>query len=60
MEHPEITRIRNTGYPTLYEEEEYLECEVCEEEIIEEYYQDEDHEVLCSCCLLMRHRKKVM
>lgn len=59
MEHPDITRIRNTGYPTLYEEdEEYLECEICEEQIFDECYQDEDHDVLCSYCLLQRHRKK--
>lgn len=59
MEHPEITRIRNTGYPTLYEDdEEYLECEQCEEQILDDAFQDEDYDVLCLHCLLQRHRKK--
>ena len=58
MQHPEITHIINTGYPS-YCQEEQLYCEYCGRDITDsDRYEDEDHDNLCERCLLSLHRKE--
>ena len=58
MEHPEITHIRNTGYPSWYKEEQ-LFCEECGDDITDkDRYEDSFHEYLCERCLLNLHRRE--
>lgn len=52
IEHPDITRLRNSGYPLDYSEPEPYRCPVCNA-IVEEYvYLDRDQEIFgCDRCV---------
>jgi hypothetical protein len=56
LEHPDITAIRNYGYPLNHLPVEQW-CEECGREIEDEVYEDEDHKSLCVNCLLSLHKK---
>ncbi len=56
LEHPDITRIRRTGYPSDYQDEQVC-CDRCGEEC-GTVYEDEQYENLCEYCLLHLHRKE--
>lgn len=59
IEHPDITMIRRTGYPSNCEEEdEVYVCEVCENEIDYDDVYEDGGEILCRHCLLERYRKR--
>lgn len=58
LEHPEITHIRNTGYPSYYQDEQVY-CEYCGRDITDEdRYEDESHDNLCERCLINLHRRE--
>ena len=57
LQHPEITWIENTGYPSWAQPKEY-HCEECGCELyFDEIYEDFYHDFLCEECLLKLHRK---
>ena len=58
LEHPEITHIRRTGYPSYYQDVQVY-CEYCGKDITDQdSYEDADFENLCRGCLLYLHRKE--
>lgn len=58
IEHPEITMIERTGYPS-YAQPESFYCEECGDDITDDdKYEDENHEYLCQRCLLYLHKKE--
>lgn len=56
LEHPEITSAIETGYPS-WKQEETIICEFCEESIVGDVYEDNNHEFLCLHCLKELHAK---
>ena len=57
LEHPEVTCILRTGYPSWMQPEE-IYCERCGDDISdEEVYEDDEYEYLCEDCLLEIHKK---
>lgn len=57
IQHPEITWLEETGYPSWLQPEEY-NCEVCGDELYpDEIYEDINHDFLCEHCLLKLHKK---
>ncbi len=57
IEHPEISWIERTGYPS-FRQPEKVYCEECERDITDErWYEDEHHEFICAECLLFFHLK---
>ena len=59
MQHPEITWIEKTGYPSWNQPKE-IYCEACGDFIDGEIYEDEGHEHLCLDCLLKLHLKDMV
>ena len=62
MQHPEITWIERTGYPSWMQpkEDESIYCEECGKDIThKDVYEDEHHTHLCAECLLYYHKKEV-
>ena len=59
IQHPEITWIEQTGYPSWNQPED-LYCDNCGEVIDEEVYEDENNEHLCLDCLLKLHLKDMV
>lgn len=60
IEHPEITMVMVTGYPSwMQENEDVIRCCECGVEIYddEEVYECRTHETLCLDCLKMLHKK---
>ena len=58
IEHPEISWIRKTGYPS-YDQPKEVYCQECGKDITDEvWYEDETHEFLCDNCLLYFHKKE--
>lgn len=58
MQHPEITWIERTGYPST-NQPKYHYCEECGERLEDrEIYADTTHEFLCKDCLLTLHEKR--
>jgi len=57
LEHPEISWVLETGYPS-YNQPKELRCERCGDIIEEEIFEDEDYEILCMDCLLDLHLSK--
>ena len=58
IQHPEITWIEKTGYPSWNQPED-IYCERCGDIIDDEVYEDENHECLCLDCLMKIHLKEV-
>ena len=61
MQHPDITMIERTGYPSLYQEDEAdIYCCECGGRIHDEdeVYECKTHATLCEDCLKMLHRKR--
>ena len=57
LEHPEITKALETGYPSWNQPKHYY-CQMCSDEIdSEEVYEDFGYECLCDNCLLKLHKK---
>lgn len=56
-DHPDIVAIERTGYPSWMKEEAIF-CEYCGNEINDDVYEDNYHEVLCESCLLKLHLKE--
>jgi hypothetical protein len=57
LQHPEITWIEETGYPSWCQPKEY-HCELCGDELyVDEIYEDINHDFLCEHCLLKLHHK---
>lgn len=55
LEHPDITRAMQNGYP---DDDDVYYCEVCEQEVDpDDLYEDEQYEVLCKHCLLNLHAR---
>lgn len=55
LEHPDITRVMQNGYP---DDDDVYYCEICEREVDpDDMYEDEQCEVLCKHCLLNLHAK---
>lgn len=62
IEHPEITWIERTGYPSYaqYTQPTEINCEYCGEVIEEDdSYIDTYYDYLCEDCLLKLHRRGV-
>lgn len=58
IEHPEISWIERTGYPSFAQPQEMV-CENCGEDITDEdWYEDENYDYLCKHCLLTLHLKR--
>ena len=57
MQHPEITWVERTGYPS-WNQPVNIVCDNCGEVIDDEVYTDEYHESLCLDCLLKLHLKE--
>lgn len=58
MQHPEITWIENTGYPSWYRNHQII-CEWCDRDITDQdVYEDENYKCLCERCILRLHRKE--
>ena len=58
IQHPEITWIESTGYPS-YAQPETIYCEECGSDITDDdKFEDENHENLCKGCLLYFHKKE--
>lgn len=58
IEHPEISWIERTGYPSWKQDPPQIYCEECGRNITEEnVYEDENHKYMCCECLLFYHRK---
>lgn len=58
MQHPEISWMERTGYPS-YAQPENVFCEYCGRDITDDdVYFDEDHSCLCESCLLDFHKKE--
>ena len=57
LQHPDISWIERTGYPSWAQPKE-RHCEKCGCELyLDETYEDHDHDFLCEDCLLKLHRK---
>lgn len=54
MQHPEITWIERTGYPSWNQPSE-LRCERCGDLVEDEVFEDESHDCLCLDCLMSLH-----
>ena len=58
LEHPDITRALQTGYPHNVDELDEHYCEECGQCLDEQtMYEDDTHKYLCKECLLMLHEK---
>ena len=56
LQHPEITWVERTGYPSWNQPRD-IRCDECGDTIEDEVYEDEYHETLCLDCLLKLHLK---
>lgn len=57
IEHPEISWIERTGFPS-FRQPENVYCEECGKNITDDdWYEDETHDFMCKECLLFFHRK---
>lgn len=59
LEHPEITMVMATGYPSWMQEDDEIRCDECGRVIYdtEDIYECSTHDVLCEDCLKMLHKK---
>ena len=58
LQHPEITWIEKTGYPS-YAQPRRTYCQECGRDITDEdVYEDYVHDYLCRECLLYFHKKE--
>lgn len=60
IEHPEISWINNTGYPSWLQEDE-LHCCACGRkfDVCDDVYEDRLNDYLCLECLLRLHKKEL-
>lgn len=54
LEHPEIGWAERTGYPS-YNQPNEIRCERCGDVLEDEFYEDEEYDLLCLDCLRTLH-----